>query len=146
MSTSRRLRADLFDRVRAIGLALPGVESATKYDGSPVLRWGGAFVAGMATHTSAEPGTLVVRMDVDDRVHLLDEASETYYVTDYYRKYPLVLVRLAHVDDDALRDLLAGSRTLTLGKGRPRRRHAPTLRRARRRAERQQKTPPLRPR
>jgi hypothetical protein len=30
-------------------------------------------------------------------------------VTDYYRKYPLVLVRLSGVDRDPLRDLLAVS-------------------------------------
>ena len=99
-------------------------------------------MAGMATHTSAEPGTLVVRMDVDAREHVLDEASETYYVTDYYRKYPLVLVRVAQLGDDALRDLLTGSRTLTLGKGRSGRGRALTLRRA----ERQPRKLSLRPR
>ena len=142
MSTSRRRREDPFDRVRALGLTLPGVEVATKYNGLPVLRWGGAFMAGMASHTSAEPGTLVVRMDCEERAQLLDDASETYYVTDYYRKYPLVLVRLALLGDDALRDLLTGSRKLTLGKGRPERRRAPTVRSA----ERQPPKLSLRPR
>ena len=75
-------------------------------------------MAGLATHPSAEPGTLVVRADVDDRQCLLEEVPETYYLTDYYRKYPLILVRLAQVDRDALHDLLSVSRRLTLAKTR----------------------------
>ena len=31
---------------------------------------------------------------------------ETFYITDHYRNYPMVLVRLARVDRDELRDLL----------------------------------------
>ena len=54
-------------------------------------------MAGLATHQSAEPDTLVVRVDFDERELLLEDAPETYYVTDYYRKYPLVLVRLSRV-------------------------------------------------
>lgn len=105
-----------FDAVRAIGLLLPGVQAATKYDGSPVLKLGGCFMAGLATHRSAEPDTLVVRADLDERELLLDEAPETYYVTDYYRPYPVVLVRLSRVDRDALRDLLMVSWRLTSAK------------------------------
>ena len=78
-----------FETVRAVGLTLPDVEATTKYDGSPVLKLGGCFLAGLARHPSAEPGTLVVRMDLDDRASLLEDAPETYYLTDYYRRYPL---------------------------------------------------------
>ena len=77
-------------------------------------------MAGVATHPSAEPGTLVVRVGLDERVSLLEDAPETYYVTDYYRPYPVVLVRLAHIDIDALRDLLAVSWRLALAKTRRR--------------------------
>jgi hypothetical protein len=101
-------------RVIAAGLAMPGVEAVTRYDGARVLKAGGTFVAGIATHASAEPGTLVVRADVDDREWLIEEAPETYYLTDYYRKYPLVLARLATLDGEALRDLLSVSRRLAL--------------------------------
>jgi hypothetical protein len=110
--------AAVFDLVRAVGLTLPDVEAATKYDGSPVLKLGGCFLAGLATHPSAEPGTLVVRADLEDREWLLEDAPETYYLTDYYRKYPLVLVRLSRVDRDALRDLLTTSWRLTAAKAR----------------------------
>ncbi len=111
-----------FDRVTAAGLTLPGVEAGAKYDGSPVLRLGGCFLAGLATHRSAEPDTLVLRIDAEERELLLEEAPDTYYLTDYYRPHPVVLVRLAHVDADALRDLLAISWRLTSPKAR-RRRH-----------------------
>jgi hypothetical protein len=110
--------ADRFEIVRTVGLALPDVKAATKYDGSPVLRVGGCFMAGLATHCSAEPDTLVVRANADERQWLIEDAPETYYLTDYYRSYPLVLVRLSRIDRDALRDLLSVSWRLTLPKAR----------------------------
>ena len=116
-----RPRGDAFEAVRAVGLALPDVEAATKYDGSPVLRMRGSFMAGLATHPSAEPGTLVVRTTGEQRELLLQEAPETYYVTDYYEKHPVVLARLSQLDPDALRDLMAVSWRLTAAKS-PRRR------------------------
>jgi hypothetical protein len=60
-------------------------------------------------HPSAEPHSLVVKTDLDERHWLLEDAPEAYYVTDYYRPYPVVLVRLARVEQAALRDLLAAS-------------------------------------
>jgi hypothetical protein len=121
-----RRRSDAFDMVTSVGLSLPGVEAATRYDGSPVLRVGGAFMAGLASHESAEPASLVVRSTFEDRQWLLDDAPETYYVTEDYRKHPVVLARLAHLNGEALRDLLAVSRRLTLAKARGRRpRRAP---------------------
>ena len=111
----KRKRPDLFDLVRAVGLSLPDVEEATKA-GSPVLKLGGSFLAGLAVHPSAEPGTLVVRTGLEQRDLLIEDAPETYYMTDYYRPYPLVLVRLSHVDRDALHDLLSVSWRMTAAK------------------------------
>lgn len=99
--------AHLFAAVRKAGLTLPDVEATTRYDGSPILRLGGVFMAGLASHASAEVGTLVVRMAVEERDVLVEEAPETYYVTDHYRPHPVVLVRLLHIDQAALRDLLS---------------------------------------
>jgi hypothetical protein len=112
------LPASGFDRVKAVGLALPDVEAVIRYDGLPVLKVGGCFMAGLATHVSAEPDTLVVRVGFEERGYLLEDAPDTYYLTDYYRSYPLVLVRLSRVDEDALRDLLSVSRRLTVAKAR----------------------------
>ena len=103
-----------FEMVTAAARQFPDVESAVRYDGAPVLKVRGTFVAAVATHRSAEPGTLVVRMTEDDRAWLLEDAPDTYYLTDYYRRYPLVLARLSALTGDAVRDLLAASRTLAL--------------------------------
>jgi len=118
----RQMIPKCFDIVRIIGLELPGVEATTKYDGSPVLKLDGIFMAGLAMHPSAEPDTLVVRSELDDREALVEDAPETYYLTDYYRSYPLVLVRLKRVEPDALRELLSVSWRMTRSKTQRRRR------------------------
>jgi hypothetical protein len=120
----KELPTSAFDVVRTVGLALPHVEASKKYDGSPVLKVDGIFMAGLATHPSAEPDTLVVRAGLEDREWLLEDAPETYYLTDYYRSYPLVLVRLSRVEPDALHDLLWVSWRMTMAKAR---RHDPPV-------------------
>jgi len=120
-----RPRTHAFDIVKTLGLALPDVETATRYDGAPVLRLAGVFMAGLATHSSAEPDTLVVRADLEDREAFIEDAPDIYYLTDYYRRYPLVLVRLGRVTNDALRELLSSSHRLTLPKTRLRSRRPP---------------------
>jgi hypothetical protein len=118
----KQASAATFDIVRTMGLALPEVEAMTNWAGLPVLRVRGCFVAGLASHRSAEPGTLVVRCAVDERERFLEDAPDTYYVTDYYRPYPVVLVRLSHLNRDALRDLLSVSWRMAVAKARrPRR-------------------------
>ena len=109
-----------FETVTRIALTLPGVEAGTKYDGSPVVRVDGCFMAGLATHPSVEPGTLVVRADLEEREGLVEDAPATYYLTDYYRPHPVVLVRLSMIEAGALRELLVISRRLTLPKTRRR--------------------------
>jgi hypothetical protein len=94
-----------FDTVRKIGLALPGVEESTAY-GSPALKIRGKLLACIAAHRSAEPSSLVVSLDFDDRAELLAADSDVYYVTDHYVGCNSVLVRLSRVNLDVLRDLL----------------------------------------
>jgi hypothetical protein len=43
---------------------------------------------------------------LEQRAGLLAEAPETYYLTDHYRNYPVVLVRLSRIRIDQLRDHL----------------------------------------
>ncbi len=105
-----------FETVRDLGCLLAGVEAATKYDGTPLLKANGAFMAGMAGHSSAEPDTLVVRVERSDRQALIEEAPDTYYLTGHYRPHPVVLVRLGEVSPDALRELLRRSWQLTLAR------------------------------
>ena len=114
----KRLHSSAFDVVRQVGLTLPGVEAETRYDGSPLLKLAGVFMAGLATHSSAEPDTLVIRADLEERPLFIEDAPDTYYLTDYYRRYPLVLVRLERVTRAALAELLALSYRMTLPKTR----------------------------
>ena len=97
-----------FDIVREIGLALPDVEEGTMY-GSPALKVRGNLLTCMAIHKSAEPESLAVRIDFDRRAGLIAEGPETYYLTDHYVNYPVVLVRLSQIRIDQLRDLLAAA-------------------------------------
>jgi hypothetical protein len=94
-----------FDTVRNIGLALPGVEEGTAY-GFPALKVHGKLLACVPANRSAEPGSIVVRVDFEDRAELLAAAPDVYYITDHYANYNAVLVRLSRVNSGVLRDLL----------------------------------------
>ena len=94
-----------FDTVQKIGLALPGVEESTAY-GKPALKIDGKLLACIPSHWSAEPASLVVRVDFGDRAEMLSAAPDVYYVTEHYVGYNAVLVRLSRVNPDVLRDLL----------------------------------------
>lgn len=100
-----RVGRDAFALVRELGLKLPGTELATMY-GAPALKVRGQMFACMASHSSAEPDTLVVRVPVSDRDELIEADPDTYYLTDHYVSYASVLVRLARIRRDALQDLL----------------------------------------
>jgi hypothetical protein len=123
VSTKKHGPTAAFEIVKTVGLALPEVEATTNWAGLPVLRVRGCFIAGLASHRSADPGTLIVRCALDDRERFLEDAPDTYYVTDYYRLYPVVLVRLSHLDQDALRDLLSVSWRMAVEKARRPTRH-----------------------
>lgn len=97
-----------FAAVREIGLAFPGVEDSACF-GQPALAVGGKMFACLPSHRSAEPDSLVVRIDLEQRKALLAEAPEIYYVTAHYLDYTAVLVRLSKIGPDALRGLLAGA-------------------------------------
>ena len=94
-----------FDTVRKIGLALAGVEESTAY-GSRALKVRGKLLACIPVNKAAEPNSLAVRVDFDQRAELLETDPRTYYLKDHYVNYPSVLVRLSEVQPDALKDLL----------------------------------------
>ena len=108
-----------FDTVRDIGLTLPGVEEGTAY-GVPALKVHGKLLACVPASRSAEPASLVVRVDFDDRAELLAAAPDIYYVTDHYVGYNGVLVRLSRVSPDVLRDLLGMAYKFVTRKAAPR--------------------------
>ena len=94
-----------FDVVRVIAKALPDVEEGTIH-GAPSLKVRGRLLTCPALHRSAEPNTLAVKIDFDQRADLMAAEPGVYYVTDHYVNYPIVLVRLSRIDRDSLRDLL----------------------------------------
>jgi hypothetical protein len=102
-----------FNQLREIALGFPDVEEGTTY-GSPAFKVGGRVFACLATHKSAEPETLVVRMDFEQRDELIAADPDVYYLKDHYVGYPCVLVRLLRVQPDALRDLLGGARRFVI--------------------------------
>jgi hypothetical protein len=108
-----------FDTVRNIGLALPGVEESTAY-GVPALKVHGKLLACVPANRSAEPASLVVRVDFDDRAELLAADPDVYYVTEHYVGYNAVLVRLSRVNPDVLRDLLGMAYKFVTRKAAPR--------------------------
>ena len=94
-----------FDRVRKVGLRIPGLEEGKAWDG-PCLKANKKIAACMATNKSAEPGTLIVVVGQDVRDELIEGDPDVYYIKDHYLPWPTVLVRLALIDDVVLRDLL----------------------------------------
>lgn len=94
-----------FNAVREIALALPGVEES-KLHGAPSLKVCGRLLACPALHRSAEPNSIAVRIDFEQRTELIEGEPNVYYVTEHYVNYPTVLVRLGQVGRNSLRDLM----------------------------------------
>jgi hypothetical protein len=116
-----------FEAVIATGATLPDVEVTTTW-GAPALKVRGKMFVCMATHKSAEPNTLAVRMDFAQRDALIEDDPATYYLKDHYVGYPCVLVRLSRVHPDALRDLVLSAYrfvSATASRRRPARRRRP---------------------
>jgi hypothetical protein len=94
-----------FDTVRELGLALPDVVDGTAY-GAPALKLDGKLLACIPTNKSAEPNSIVVRIDLELRAELLRQYPDIYYITDHYAPHATVLVRLSKITRADLRELL----------------------------------------
>jgi hypothetical protein len=90
-----------FNDVLRMGLALPGVEAGRSY-GTPALWVGKKLLARL----NEDGETLVLRIGFDERDMLIEAEPRAFYITDHYRNYPSVLVRLAYVHPPTLRRLL----------------------------------------
>lgn len=90
-----------FETARQLALALPEVEEGTSY-GAPAFKVRGKLFARLR-----EEGVLVVKVDLGYQEALLRTEPDTYFITPHYAGYPYVLVRLARVDREELRGLLA---------------------------------------
>jgi hypothetical protein len=90
-----------FAFVRSVGRSLPGTEESTSY-GTPALKVKGKLFARLWE----DERTLVVGASFADREFLVQHDPAVFYITDHYRDYPWVLVRLPKVRRAQLRELL----------------------------------------
>lgn len=100
-TTPRRTGRLTFATVRRLALALPAVEEGLSY-GTPGFRVAGKFLARL----KEDGETLAVRIDFDTRDALMQSDPDTFFITDHYRGYPALLVRLETVGETRLRRLL----------------------------------------
>jgi hypothetical protein len=96
--------ASAFAVVRRAAGGLPEIEESTSY-GTPALKVRGKLVARLR-----EDGeTLVLRTDLDSRDAMLRAQPSLFYITDHYRDYPAILLRLKVVRPAQLEDLVKDS-------------------------------------
>ena len=88
----------VFERVREAALSIHGVSEGTSY-GTPAFKVKDKLLARL--HEDGE--TLVMRTDFETRDFLLQVEPHVYFITDHYRNYPYILVRLEHVEIEALK-------------------------------------------
>ena len=82
-----------FEMVRDAALALPSVIESTSY-GTPALKAGKTLIARL----KEDGETLVLKVDLMERDILLETSPDIFFLTDHYRGYPLVLVRMPKAD------------------------------------------------
>jgi hypothetical protein len=90
-----------FAQLRDAALQLPGVTEGVSY-GAPCLKVGKVMLARLRD----DGETLVLKVDHVERDILLDSEPATFFITDHYRGYPLVLVRLEEADQAHIEALL----------------------------------------
>jgi hypothetical protein len=106
-----------FETVREIANQLAGAVEKTSY-GTP------AFYAGktLFVRQHQDGQSLVVRIEPAARELLVKTDPTTYSVTDHYQNYPLILVRMATVERDALSELIVDAWQLASAPANDRRR------------------------
>jgi hypothetical protein len=93
-----------FDAVARLAQRLPEVEVGTSY-GTPALKVKKKLFARLW-----EDGeTLVLKLSFVVRDHLIASEPDVFFLTDHYRNYPYVLVRLPRVTKAKLAPLLEES-------------------------------------
>jgi hypothetical protein len=70
--------------------------------GTPAIKVGGKLIARL--HQSMD--CAVLRCDLLGREILMQSAPDAFFITDHYRDYPWILLRLSVVEKSALADLI----------------------------------------
>src|SRR4029450_2316847 len=84
-----RKRGTSWESVCTLALRLPGVTTGTSC-GTPALHVGKRFLARL----KEDGETMAIKLDYPDREVLLELDPTVFYLTDHYRPYPAILVRL----------------------------------------------------
>ena len=106
---SPRRRQLAFDDVREIALSMPEVEEFTAY-GMPAFKAGKTrFVGEPIPRHDVEPNSIGVPMSFENRSQLLASRPTVYYLTEHFKPYPGVLVRLSSISRDELREILSAA-------------------------------------
>ena len=92
-----------FDDVGALACALPGVHEGTSY-GTRGWRVGKKFL--MRAKEKMDDVLVLGVESLDERELLLEGDPDVFFITDHYRGYPALLVRLAHIDRKHLAGLI----------------------------------------
>lgn len=93
-----------WEDVKRIGRELPEVEEGTWY-GTPALKVRGKGFARLRE----DDENLVLMVDVLEREALMQAEPDAFHITPHYEDYPAMLVRLAAVDPEMLREQLIES-------------------------------------
>jgi hypothetical protein len=94
-------RGTTWEAVCRFALTLPGVNAGTSYR-TPALFAGKRFLARL----KEDGETVAIRVDYADREVLLEADSRAFYLTDHYRPYPAMLVRLKEVPKAVMEKLV----------------------------------------
>jgi hypothetical protein len=100
---SARTGSDV-ETLRRIALSFAGVEEGTSY-GTLAYRVGKKFICRM----KEDGESLAIRMEFGEREILVEGEPETFYFTDHYANYPMVLIRLSKVHPDELKRIFGNA-------------------------------------
>lgn len=87
-----------FESFRQMALSLPGMIESISY-GTPSFKTNKKLIARF--HEDGE--SLVIKMDFETRDFLLQVNPSIYFITDHYRNYPYVLVKINNVELEELK-------------------------------------------
>jgi len=98
---SKTRRGVTLDIVRKLALRFPGTYESTSY-GTLAFKVGSKLLARLHQNGS----DLVIRIGMDERERLLEHDPDTFHITDHYRNYPAMLIRMDMIEPQRLEYLL----------------------------------------
>ena len=108
-------RAVTWNAVRRLAGALPRTVEGTSY-GTPAFHIGKKYWFRL----KEDGESIAIRISFDEREILMRAKPKTFYITNHYRDYPAVLVRLSAISEGEMKDLLQRSWDFTAAKGKKR--------------------------